>query len=80
MSSLGITFTLANPTDANVSLSNSSSTSSLADMDDRALPFTYSPLDNCRGGATRKKSRPRVRDGAHNAKETIGFKNIGCTT
>jgi hypothetical protein len=80
MSNIGTTtVTLANPADANVSLSKSSSSSSLADMDDRALPFTHSPLDSCRGGSVRKNSRPRVRDGAHYAKETTGFKKAGTT-
>lgn len=72
MSSLEVT--LAKPTDADVSLSKSSSSSSLADMEERTLPFTFSPLDSYRGG---KKSRRRIRDDTKDAKSV---KKAGATT
>ena len=53
----GLTIRLFNPNDAVLSPKS-------PDLEERIAPFTYSPLDGCRGGKVRagQKSRHLVRD------------------
>jgi hypothetical protein len=53
----GLTIRLFNPNDALLSPTS-------PELEERTAPFTYSPLDSCRGGKVRvsQKSRYPVRD------------------
>ena len=63
---------LYNPEDALCPSPSSLSPSSvsMSDMEVRIVPYTWSPLDSCRGG--KQKTTSRVRDGRAQNKKTVG--------
>ena len=59
---MGEKIKLANPQEA-----TSPSSISSSDMENRFIPFAYSPLDSCRGG--KQKAPSRIRDEKKNAEK-----------